>query len=77
MADDQDKLTKLGERLTRERPLPSPRFRSSARRRLLSANRPRRPAQLRALILGYALAGSLLLALAGLGLAGAGPFAAG
>jgi hypothetical protein len=64
------------EKLFDERPRPTPAFRSEVRSRLL-ANAKNRPAQVRALIFSYAAGGTLLLAVAALGVAGAGPLAAG
>ena len=64
------------DRLLEERPRPTPAFRSEMRRRLLSGGARKRPAQLRALIFSYATGGTLLLAVAALGVAGAGPLAA-
>ena len=67
-------LERLGERLHDGRPLPRAAFRGDLRRRLL-ARRPGRPrpAGLRVLIAAYAGAGALLLALAAISAAGAGP----
>lgn len=64
------------DKLLSERPRPTPAFRSEVRSRLLgrAGNRPER---LRALILSYATGGTLLLAVAALGVAGSGPLAAG
>jgi hypothetical protein len=67
--DFQDKLID-------ERPRPTPAFRSEVRSRLLRSAKSR-PAQVRTLIFSYAAAGTLLLAVAALGVAGAGPLAAG
>jgi len=64
------------DRLLAERPRPTPAFRSEMRRRLFSGGARKRPAQLRALIFSYATGGTLLLAIAALGVAGAGPLAA-
>jgi hypothetical protein len=69
----------LGERLRQDRPLPHPGFRSMLRNRLLSeagttsAPAPRR---LRLLIATYASGGLALLAVAAVGVFGAGPLAA-
>lgn len=64
-------------RLEAERPIPHPTFRGALRRHLAaiptSASVPRR---LRLLITGYAAGGLALLAIAAIGVVGAGPFAA-
>jgi hypothetical protein len=62
--------------LFEQRPRPTPAFRSEVRSRLLAGGPKNRPAQLRSLIFSYAAAGTLLLAVAALGVAGAGPLAA-
>jgi hypothetical protein len=66
----------MAERLERERPLPSAGFRGELRRHLLlpGGTSPRR---IRTLIAAYAGSGLAMLALAAVGLAGAGPLAAG
>ena len=64
------------DKLFEDRPRPTPGFRSEVRSRLLGRSESR-PAQLRALILSYSVGGALLLAVAALGVAGAGPLAAG
>jgi hypothetical protein len=66
----------LEELLFNERPRPTPAFRSAVRRRLLGSVK-NRPARVRGLIFSYAASGMLLLAVAALGVAGAGPLAAG
>ena len=66
----------LEDRLLEERPRPTPAFRSEVRSRLLAGGPKGRPSQLRALIFSYAAAGAQLLAVAALGVAGAGPLAA-
>lgn len=68
----------LPHRLETERPVPGAAFRGDLRRRLLNlagatAARPRR---VRLLISAYATSGLGLLAIAAVGIAGAGPFAA-
>jgi hypothetical protein len=62
-------------RLELERPVPRPLFRGELRRSLMSAarTRPEPPRRLRLAIAGYAASGALLLAIAAVGLAGAGP----
>jgi hypothetical protein len=63
-------------RLRRSRPDLSRASEARIRRGVLTAATERwRPAHLRPLILAYALSGSLLLALAAMGLAGVGPLA--
>lgn len=76
-AGASDELVRLAERLTRERPVPTPAFRGGLRRRLrqLGPGRPR-PARLRCLITAYATAGTMLLLVGALSAAGAGPLAA-
>jgi hypothetical protein len=70
-------LVALVDRLERERPVPSAGFRASLRRRLLEAGggATSRPQRVRLLVAAYAGSGSLLLAVAAVGLAGAGPLA--
>jgi hypothetical protein len=69
-------LVALAERLGDQRPVPSAGFRGTLRRRLLDQGPgERRPARIRLLIGAYAGSGSLLLAVAAVGLAGAGPLA--
>jgi hypothetical protein len=77
--DDERELALVGERLERSRPVPSPTFRGDLRRRLLSPGRQKGAAagaQFRLWAAGYTVAGALCLALAAIGLVGAGPFAA-
>ena len=70
-------LVRLAERLERERPVPSASFRGELRRVLLGGEARRaRPRRLRALITGYATAGSALLVVGALSAAGAGPLGA-
>jgi len=69
-----EELIQLAERLERERPVPTAAFRGTLRRMLLHGDPPRsRPAQLRLLITGYVSAGSALLVVAALSVAGVGP----
>jgi hypothetical protein len=72
-------LVHLGKRLEAERPVPRAGFRAELRRRLLEAGSERALARgrLRLLITAYAGSGVVLLAIAALGVAGAGPLAAG
>jgi hypothetical protein len=75
---DDPELDPVARRLEQERPTPRAAFRGELRRRLLQAAdlRSARPQRLRFLIAAYAGSGTVLLAIAALGLAGAGPFAA-
>jgi hypothetical protein len=69
-------LVALADRLGDQRPVPSAGFRATLRRRLLDQGPgERRPARIRLLVGAYAGSGSLLLAVAAIGLAGAGPLA--
>jgi hypothetical protein len=77
--EQQPELDQIARRLQDERPTPRSAFRRELRRRLLEATerqsaRLRRP---RILIAAYAGSGSVLLAVAALGVAGVGPLAAG
>jgi hypothetical protein len=75
--EERQALSRLADRLEHERPLPSPAFHGELRRLLIvprrSATRARR---YRALAVSYAGLGFLCLAVAAVGLAGTGPFAA-
>lgn len=77
--EEREALARLAERLERQRPVPRAAFRGELRRRLFGTPTERqwRPANLRVLIAAYSGSGALLLLIAALGLAGAGPFAAG
>jgi hypothetical protein len=78
--EQRDDLVRLSERLEADRPIPSPGFRGSLRRRLLgTSSQPRRQpsaaaARFRLWAAGYTAAGALCLAVAAIGLAGVGPF---
>ena len=76
--DHDPDLADVASRLEGERPVPEAAFRGALRRRLFAHPRAWRsaPARLRRLILVYACSGSALLAIAVIGLAGTGPFAA-
>jgi hypothetical protein len=77
--EQQPELDQIARRLQDERPTPRSTFRRELRRRLLEATE-RRSAQLRrprVLIAAYAGSGTVLLAVAALGVAGVGPLAAG
>lgn len=69
---------RLAHRLETERPVPGAAFRGDLRRRLLNLGSASvaRPRRLKLLISAYAASGLGLLAIAAVGLAGAGPFAA-
>jgi hypothetical protein len=75
--EERQALSQLADRLERERPLPAAAFRGNLRRLLVA---PRKPApgapRWQALAASYAGLGVLLLAVAAVGLAGGGPFAA-
>ncbi len=69
-----EELIRLAERLDRERPVPTAAFRGTLRRRLLMGEPPRaRPARLWLLITGYVSAGSALLVVGAMSVAGIGP----
>jgi hypothetical protein len=72
-------LAPMARRLEQERPVPRAGFRAKLRRRLLETadRQSTRPQRLRFLIAAYAGSGIALLAIAVLGVAGAGPLAAG
>jgi hypothetical protein len=76
--EDQS-LARLADRLERDRPVPAPVFRGELRRRLtkgsVAPGRSSAPS-LRAWVASYVGAGALCLAVAVVGLLGAGPFAA-
>ncbi len=76
MNDESDEPIDLEERLTRSRPVPSAAFRGELRRHLV-AEAPRQPARARMLVAVYAGSGFVLLLIAAVGVAGAGPLAAG
>jgi hypothetical protein len=70
---EADAIDRIGERLQDERPVPRAGFRAELRARLNAAPASWRPQSLRLAIAGYLTCGLLLLAVAALGLAGAGP----
>jgi len=72
---DLDPIAKL---LERERPVPRPAFRGELRRHLLGQPRARQfmPARPRLLVGAYGGSGTLLIAIAAVGLLGVGPLAA-
>ena len=74
---DGDELLSIGERLMASRPVPRAAFRGDLRRLLVDGSPARsRPPMLWARIGASFAAGMLLLAVAGIGVGGAGPFAA-
>lgn len=75
---EREQLARTAARLEAERPIPRPAFRGELGRRLLEELEPRRvpPGRLRVLITAYSGSGLCLLAVAALGVAGAGPLAA-
>lgn len=76
--DERNALAGVARRLERERPVPRPGFRGSLARKLAGQVEPYRPAprRLEIRIGAYGGSGFVLLAVAALGLAGAGPLAA-
>ena len=73
---DDPGLSALAERLEHERPVPSSGFRAGLLDSLLAPETASRPRRLWALVVAYGTAGFLLMAVAAVGLAGVGPFAA-
>jgi hypothetical protein len=73
---DRQTLLTVAVHLADQRPVPRPGIRSAIRSRLLTGGSRRPPARISALVLAYGSAGALLLAVAAVGLAGVGPFAA-
>jgi hypothetical protein len=76
---EQPELDQIARRLQEERPTPLFAFRQELRRSLLEAaeRHSARLRRLRVLIAAYAGSGTVLLAVAALGVAGVGPLAAG
>lgn len=79
---EREQLVALAQRLEADAPLPAPTFRGDLRRRLMGLAGRRvhggtAPRPIRALAAAYAASGALLLAVAAVGLASAGPFAPG
>ncbi|MDX6689260.1 MAG: hypothetical protein QOG15_717 [Solirubrobacteraceae bacterium] len=75
--DPPEELIHLAERLEYERPVPTAAFRGALRRRLLTGGAQHsRPARLRLLITGYASAGTALLLIGAVSVAGVGPLGA-
>jgi len=75
---EAERIVEVGMQLSAARPLPDPNFRGELRRQLAGAQASgsTAPRRVWALAASYALAGLLLLAVAGIGVAGSGPFAA-
>jgi hypothetical protein len=74
---EREKLVLLAARLREERPLPAASFRGDLLRRLQRRRqRSIAPVRLRRMVAAYTSSGSLLLAIAAIGVGGAGPFAA-
>jgi hypothetical protein len=75
---EAERMVETGMQLSAARPLPDPNFRGELRRRLAGAQASGAvaPRRVRALAASYALSGLLLLVVAGVGVAGSGPFAA-
>jgi hypothetical protein len=78
-AQESEQLESLAQRLEQERPAPRAPFRGELRRRLLATaeRQPGGQERMRFRIAAYACSGTALLAIAGLGVAGVGPLAAG
>ena len=74
--EERRELIGMAVRLTEGRPVPRPGFRSVIRSRLLGGSHVVPRSRIAALIFGYSTAGTLLLAIAAVGLIGVGPFAA-
>ena len=77
---EAEEIDQIGERLLAERPAPRAAFRAALRAHLAELAGSRRtawrPGRLRALVAAYAGSGVVLLAIAAIGLTGAGPLAA-
>ena len=73
---ERQALLSIAARLAEERPVPAAGLRSAIRARLLGVSGHQSGSGVRALILAYGSTGAFLLALAAVGLAGIGPFAA-
>jgi hypothetical protein len=70
-----DDLTEIEHRLAAERPVPRAAFRGELRRSLLRNRYVHRPRRLGLLVAVYGGSGALLLVVAAVGVAGAGPLA--
>jgi hypothetical protein len=78
--EERTRLAGVAEQLERDRPVPRATFRGDLRRLLLADNGrssvAARASRWRVLVAAYSGLGALLLAVAAIGLAGAGPFGA-
>jgi hypothetical protein len=72
---EAEAIDRIGERLEAERPNPRAGFRAELKARLASAPASWRPQRLRLAVAAYLGSGLLLLAVAALGVGGAGPLA--
>jgi hypothetical protein len=72
---EADAIDRIADRLQAERPVPRAAFRADLKARLASAPTSWRPRRLRLTVTAYLVVGLLLLAVAALGLADAGPLA--
>jgi hypothetical protein len=72
---EAEPIDRIGQRLQNERPVPGAGFRATLGARLALAPTSWRPRRLRLTVAAYLASGLLLLALAALGLADAGPLA--
>jgi hypothetical protein len=78
MNDDdilEPELAEVGDRLRRSRPVPAAAFRGDLRRRLMADRGPRRPQRLWLRVAATSGSGLVLLAVAAIGVLGAGPLA--
>lgn len=73
---EREELSAIAQRLRYERPVPRLAFVAALRKALIGTE-PEAPQRAQRLIAAYAGSGLILLALAALGIAGAGPLAAG
>ena len=76
MSPQDPELERLAREIEARRPVPHPAFRGEVRRRLLASRGVARR-RARALVAAYAGSGVLLIGIAAIGLAGAGPFGPG
>jgi hypothetical protein len=74
--EERHELVSLAVRLAEQRPVPSAGLRSRIRSKLLGGRAAVPRSRIAGLIFGYAASGAVLLAIAAVGLAGIGPFAA-
>ena len=70
---EAEALDRIGERLEAERPLPRAGFRAELQSSLATARTPWRPRRLGLAVAAYMGSGLMLLAVAAIGLSGAGP----